>query len=503
MEHNMNLQFASALENIREINESFSSGMLRVCYTGVNRNGSYISKQAIENAINTMYNCPVVCNYNVESNTIGGHDMGIVETESGEMKLVNLTAAIGVIPMNAEHYWEVINDGGEEHEYFVTEAILWKRSPAYQKIESDGITSQSMEISVTNGFMKDNLFMIEDFFFTAFCLLGEDVTPCFESASLQMFNRSECKDQFVVMMNELKESFSAMQPCSLSDRQNNSEGGQTAMEEKNQLLVEFGLTEADIDFDMAELSEEELREKFQAIVDARKEREFALIGQFMEELQEALRSVTVETCFGEMPRYCFADCDMDRNEVYCYDMEDWKLYGFTYSQDGDTVVIDFESKKRKKFVIADFDEGEQTHIFKSVFDAAIQAHQNLDASWTEKYHTATEQISNLENEINELKQFKADTEKAAAAAALKAEQDEIFAKFEELNEIEEFIELRANCGELTGEALEEKCFAIKGRNNISAKFTCEPKAPKLPVSRVEPTGNEPYGGAFVEFNIGQ
>ena len=54
MEQNMNLQFASALENIKEINESFSSGMLRVCYTGVNRNGSYISKQAIENAIETM-----------------------------------------------------------------------------------------------------------------------------------------------------------------------------------------------------------------------------------------------------------------------------------------------------------------------------------------------------------------------------------------------------------------------------------------------------------------
>lgn len=502
MEQNMNLQFASALENIKEINESFSSGMLRVCYTGVNRNGSYISKQAIENAIETMYNCPVVCNYNVEQDTIGGHDMEIVETESGDLRLVNLTAAIGVIPMNAEHYWETVNDGGEDHEYFVTEAILWKRSPAYQKIAEDGVTSQSMEITVKNGFMKDSLFMIEDFFFTAFCLLGEDVTPCFESASLQMFNRSECKEQFVVMMNELKDSFSAIQPM-LSDRQNNLEGGQTAMEEKNQLLIEFGLTEDDIDFDMAELSEDELREKFQAIIDARKEKEFALIGQFMEELQEALRAETVETCFGEMPRYCFTDCDMTLNEVYCYDMEDWKLYGFTYAQDGDTVVIDFESKKRKKFVIADFDEGEQASPFKSVFENATAAFKNHDDEWVEKYQSVNNQVTDLETELEGLKQYKADIEKAAADAALKAEQDSIFAKFEELGEIEEFIALRENCGDLTGEALEEKCFAIKGRYNVAAKFSTEPKAPRLPVIHIDAPSKEPYGGAFVEFNIGQ
>ena len=33
------------------------------------------------------------------------------------------------------------------------------------------------------------------------------------------------------------------------------------------------------------------------------------------------------------------------------------LYGFTYTMNGDSVVIDFGCKKRKKYIIADFESG--------------------------------------------------------------------------------------------------------------------------------------------------
>lgn len=127
MEHNMRLQFSSSLENISDVNESFSSGVLKICYTGANRNGSFLSKSSIERALPTMFNCPVVCNYDVESDTIGGHDMDIVYTDDGRAKLVNLTYAVGVIPAGANTWWSVSEDDGVEHEYLMTEAILWKR----------------------------------------------------------------------------------------------------------------------------------------------------------------------------------------------------------------------------------------------------------------------------------------------------------------------------------------------------------------------------------------
>ena len=153
-----------------------------------------------------MFNCPVVCNYSVEDNTIGGHDMALSTDNEGNMRIVNLTDAVGVVPSGAKTWWEKVDDNGIEHDYFCTEVILWKRSPAYQKIISDGITSQSMEITVKDGRMDDGVFVIDNFSFTAFCLLGEDIEPCFESASLQMFDGNHIERQFALLMQDLKES---------------------------------------------------------------------------------------------------------------------------------------------------------------------------------------------------------------------------------------------------------------------------------------------------------
>ena len=56
------------------------------------------------------------------------------------------------------------------------------------------------------------------------------------------------------------------------------------------------------------------------------------------------------------------------------------------------------------------------------------------------------------------------------------------------------------CNMTVIEDLEEKCYAIRGRNGSVAKFSYEPKAPKLPVEKNNVTP-EPYGGVFTEFGI--
>ena len=50
------------------------------------------------------------------------------------------------------------------------------------------------------------------------------------------------------------------------------------------------------------------------------------------------------------------------------------------------------------------------------------------------------------------------------------------------------------------ETLEEKCFAIRGRNGTAAKFSHEPKTPKLPVEKHD-TEPEPYGGLFAKYGV--
>ena len=79
-ERKFNIVYESAVEKLTEINSSFDKGILRVAYTGKNRNKSFISKSTFEKCINTIYNVPIVCNYNRETDSIGAHDVDIVKT---------------------------------------------------------------------------------------------------------------------------------------------------------------------------------------------------------------------------------------------------------------------------------------------------------------------------------------------------------------------------------------------------------------------------------------
>lgn len=227
----LNFNYESSLTDLCEINSSFDKGILRICYTGENRNFTFISKEAIERNIKTIYNCPIVCNYNREDGTIGGHDIDIslVENEDGaEFEIVNLTQPIGVIPESAKVWFENYEEtDGTIHEYLYAEVLLWKRQEAYKKIKKDGITKHSMEITVKDGRIVDGMLHIENFEFTAFALIG--IEPCFESSALEMFSSNIFRDEYLIMMNEVKNTFLA----NTSDEnieENDKEGGRKILE---------------------------------------------------------------------------------------------------------------------------------------------------------------------------------------------------------------------------------------------------------------------------------
>jgi len=485
----VSIVFSSALVEIVEQNQSFDMGKLRVAYTGANHNGSYISKEAFERAIPTIYNCPVVCNYNRDADEIGSHDIEIVNSEDG-LRLVNITQPCGIVPESASYSWETFTEeDGTVNEYLVVDVLLWKRQEVYEKIKNDGITKESMEITVLDGETVDGVYVINDFEFTAFCLLGT-AEPCFESAALIMFSKTDFRKELFAMVSEMKEVFAkSREPDGVGDIDNSTERGEKPLDERHELMAKYNLTEDMLDFSLDEFTLEELQEKFESIAQQKADEAFALAEQFREELMGALSVEVVETFYGEACRYCYVDYDPDSSEVYAYDRSDWKLYGFTYSTDGDAVKIDFDSKKRKKFAIVDFDEGEPAFSFAAVMDEVSAAFEQKDSDWSEKY-------SALETEKNELQQFK---DKSDADAA-QAERDEMFEQFSELAGIEEYDNLRnAGATDLTIEEIQEKCFAIKGKYQ---RFSVKPtNTPKLPINPVEPTDEEddPYGGIFRGF----
>lgn len=570
MQKKMWLDYPSSINDIVERNKSFDACTIRVMYTGRNRNRTSISKEAVEKAIPTLYNCPIVCNYDVEEDKIGGHDVEFVKTKNG-LKMVNLTDAVGVIPEGAEYRWETVEDNGTEHEYLVVDGILWKRSSAYEKLKKDGISGQSMEITVNSGKSVDGVFEIYSFDFTAFCILGEDVEPCFESADIETFSLEVYKTRFEHMMEDLKMEYSmAANTNEESGKEFSSKGGEGKVN-LTELMAKYNLVEADITFDTDGMSAEELEAKFAEIqskkatfageegepeggtaeagaaeggasgegaslegdgptgelgdgltIEEEEEGEepaqpgegttepeadpnsdeeddasgtpgqkksgnFALMaGQLADELYRALSAETFHDDFWDEDcrRYWYIDHDAEAQRVYAQDWKDDVICAFNYSMNGDKVVVDFASYKRQKVQFVDFDEGETTM---AMFG---KAHDAMQEVFSKKLEKATA-------DMVELKKFHDET----VAAQRKAQLDEVFASFADMNGNESFEELKGNCDALSVEEITEKCYAIRGRS-VKVNFSVnQPTSVRLPVERKLPEKNDPYNGVFARYGF--
>jgi hypothetical protein len=455
----MSIIYPSEIGKFSEHNSSFDGGVLRVAYKDGNKNKSFISKKVFEEAMPSIYNCPIVCRYDREADELGAHDVELVKHADGGLSLVNATHPVGVIPEGAKFFWsDVTEEDGTVHEYLYVDALLWKRQEAYQKIKENGITEESMEISIKDGHMDNGIYVIDRFEFTAFCLLGT-AKPCYESAALMMSLRQDFKEQLDEMMQEFKDSVFALQ------EQNNIEGGTETLSENKST-----------------------------------DNSFALSGQIRESLCNQLYAKTVETQYGTEYQYWYVDYDSEKSEVYAEDSQDWKLYGFSYSISGDAAVINFESKKQKKYAIVDFVEGgqiaEPESAASGVYAHMAEKYSADKTEWESKYQTAMSSYTALDSEVSALRKFKEDFTKEKDTR----ERGDVFALFKDLDGVEEFEALRTSNEQYSVADLSERCFAIRGRNMI-AKFSLpETKPPKLPIEKPN-TDAEPYGGVFAEYGI--
>lgn len=501
----LNLTYKSSITDLKPLNSSFDKGILQICYPGENRNKTYFSKSTLEKCIPTLYNVPVVCNYYREDGSIGGHDVEVIHDYDDSVRLVNLTQPVGVVPESSNIFFkEVTEEDGTVNEYLCCDVLLWKRQEAYKAIKENGITAQSMEISVFDGARVDDVYVVNDFEFTALTLLG-DCEPCFESASLHLFSDMEqnFKLQFAEMMRECKDlcnsiTTSPSEVENIDSQSNHSrKGGCQTLEQEVKDVVEFETNEEPVVEPVEEAVEEFTVEE---AVEATTEEEFALQSNLKEEIYRALECVTIETEWGVCPQFGFMDYDPEIMEIYCWDHTDWLLYGFKYEMSGDAVVIDFESKKRVKYVIADFEEGETQdspfmNQFSELQSRIVEANANI-STLESNYAECSANVESMTTELEELRQYRLEHEVAADTAA----REEIFSRFEDIAEVEEFVALVERASEYSLDELEEKCFAIRGRN-VKMNFSKEVKSPKLPVKtgEIENITKEPYGGVVEKY----
>ena len=197
-----------------DINPLMSECKIKVLYTGDNRNGTSISKGVATEMAKTLRGAPIVGYFNEQSKDFEGHESRLeLDEETGEFKFKSITVPYGFVAPDAEVWFQKFREDGVEREYLITTGYLWTGQFPEIKQAIDRGCGQSMELDekTLNGkWAKDenqnlDFFIINDATFSKLCILGEDVEPCFEGASISTYSLDkEFKNTLYSMVADLK-----------------------------------------------------------------------------------------------------------------------------------------------------------------------------------------------------------------------------------------------------------------------------------------------------------
>jgi hypothetical protein len=415
------LTFGVEIKEVEQINPLFSKCKVYICYSDLNRNNSVISKELINEKIDTLKNCPIVGQFNKNKDDFTDHGGAVEQDKSGEWKYVVTTVPYGVVPESSDIKWEYING----KDYLTCTGFLWtSRYPEAQKVIDEG-RPQSMEIEAVQGsYNNKKEFMVSDFVFSALTILGEDVEPCFEDAKIvgYAFSKEEFQQSFVQMVEELKFSLK------YNENGNNHK-------------------DAPIDNKFIQKEDEVVTKKKSEIA-----AQFSLtVNQLYDEMSRALSEIKYETTnwYGEEVEVSrFYLRDFDDQFAYAVDRQnDYIDVKIPYSMNGDNVSFSVDEVKRIKYVPTDWEdqtteEGAETNFSlhlveegKKMFDRVVSEKDEIskdlvskDDAWlalNEQYTSLQSQFTEKEKEIEGLVAFKQEIEKKTR----KEKVDSLFSKY--------------------------------------------------------------------------
>jgi hypothetical protein len=441
------LEFQASISDIKQVNPLFSTCKVRVLYTGKNRNMSIITKDAVEKALPTLKNIPIVGEYSEEIKDYKGHG-GKIDLDS--YKYVHTTKPYGIVPESATYEWEEVKgkDGAIREYLTINGCYLWtgRYEEAYDVIENG--KGQSMEIEVVDGRWdeEEEAYRIDNFIFSALCILGDDVEPAFEDASIMAYSldKDSFKQEFSTMLKELKESI-------LKEKEEKSVLKELL--KKYSLTVE-DLTEKGIKFD--EISEDELEAKIIEVFEIEENPQPKDDEGKQEEEQEGKEEEIEEEIEEE-------DKKQEPKDDVTPEGKDEK---------GEDEVKDYSKELESRI--------------KELEKELDQANNSLKE--------ANKTIEYLNKEVESLREFKLGVEKKEHEAKVQ----EMFNNFQ-LNEADvEGIDIHA----FSLEELEEKCYAILGRKLASKKNFSKSKDEGIRLL----VGNDdqdkrpkPYGGLIEKY----
>ena len=234
-----------------EINPLMSKCEIKVLYVGENRNHSYITKEVAADMAKTLRGAPIVGYYKEDKEDFADHGEQVIFDDEG-IKFNCLTKPYGFVAPDAKVWFQEFEDTDDfgnkiTREYLMTTGYLWTGQYEEAKRVIEKGNGQSMELdedTLDGHWSTDNksgmdFFIINDAIFSKLCILGEDVEPCFEGASVtaptvsKTFSKVDdnFKQTLFSMMQDLKFALEGGKDMELEEKVTNEEEITEAAEE--------------------------------------------------------------------------------------------------------------------------------------------------------------------------------------------------------------------------------------------------------------------------------
>ena len=225
-----------------DVNPLMSSCEIKVLYIGENRNHSYITKEVASDMAKTLRGAPIVGYYKEEKEDFADHGERVILDDEG-VKFECLTKPYGFVAPDAKVWFQKFEDTDDfgnviTREYLMTTGYLWTEQYKECKEALQEGRPQSMELDEdsldghwsTNNKTGMDFFIINDAIFSKLCILGDDVEPCFEGASV---TKPEVSKTFTKVDNTFKKTLYTM----VQELKFALEGGQDNMDIDNKDAV--------------------------------------------------------------------------------------------------------------------------------------------------------------------------------------------------------------------------------------------------------------------------
>lgn len=487
-----------------------------VMHTGANLNKTSFTKDAINKAVPTIRNTPilgyVVDELDEEDKDFKGHEHELRITNK-DVKYVYAGQAYGVIPESCNPRWIVKDDGtGIEREYLRVDGLIWtKFSDPVDIFTRDGTKNHSVELTdmACGPADKNGNVPVGSFKFDGCCILSTTDPSIKPAMTGSCVTANFSVEDITAQIRDRLYEYQAIQQNYTAQNDNPSDeekGDTTPMNEneKNPAMTENAVAEGavenpEIETPAAEntatkteseaapaenAASEEGAENATTEVPAEntalaEEGEPVASGEFtltteqlLNEISGALGAYKIPSSWDPenmVPRYWMNDVQGD--EVIVIDCTTYNLMGIPYSMNGDNVVLDVENAKRKKVTFEDWDEGEVLPGMSAAFTEITNTVAEMNAKisdLTKEFTEASETIAEMKPKLEAYEKAEAD----AKAAEMEAKRDALFATFDEkLGADAEYIALKEN-KEISYSDLETKCYALVGRK--SAEFSYVP-----------------------------